>query len=154
MKSIKCIAFIFRVYKTETIVLRACNGLSRSRVWVNVLYLRETDSEAGRKSIDIVRWWLMMTHSTHTWYIIVRAPTWEGVITGVCVHVLCDVLNSSHHRILHKPHQHLAHSRNYRPKDVYFNISKRLFYEGMTYLLFHRKVLKGGSKIKFWGISS
>ena len=113
--------------KRKLIVLRDCNGLSRSRVWVNVLYLRETDSEAGRKSIDIVRWWLMMTHSTHTWYIIVRAPTWEGVITRVCLHVLCDVLKSSHHRILHKPHQHLAHSRNYRPKDVYFNISKRAF---------------------------
>ena len=113
--------------KRKLIVLRDCNGLSRSRVWVNVLYLRETDSEAGRKSIDIVRWWLMMTHSTHTWYIIVRAPTWEGLITRVCLHVLCDVLKSSHHRILHKPHQHLPHSRNYRPKDVYFNIWKRAF---------------------------
>ena len=66
MKSIKCIAFIFRVYKTETIVLRDCNGFSRPRVWVTCsTYERETDSEGGRKSIDIVRWWLMMTHSTH-----------------------------------------------------------------------------------------
>ena len=71
----------------------------------------------------------MMTHNTHLIHHS-PAPTWEEVITGDCVHVLWDdVLQSSHHGILHKTHQHLPQSGNYRPKNVYFKLH-RIFHKG------------------------